>query len=124
MPRQTMRPSTTKPSTGKTTAMLGKTSMIVCALTMVATAAAAERVECRVPADNWVECPPWEPNSRESLNHGSDQQLIISGRNSFAQLVFDVSTARGLRIDKTVLRVRRKADLAPLPHVGFSQSVH
>jgi len=53
--------------------MLDKTAMVVCALAVVA-GAAAERVECRVTADNWVEAPPWEPHSRKSTNHGSDQQ--------------------------------------------------
>ena len=54
------------------------------------------------------EAPPWEPHSRESLNHGSDQQLIINGRNGFALLALDVSPARGLRVEKAVLRVRRE----------------
>jgi hypothetical protein len=100
--------------------MLNQTAMVVCALAVVAGAAAAERVECRVTADNWVEAPPWEPHSRESLNHGSDQQLIISGRNSFALLAFDVSPARGLRVEKAVLRVRRKPDPVPLTVAGVS----
>src|SRR5262249_27496331 len=98
--------------------MLNRTSVIVCAL--AATAAAAERVECRVTADNWVDSPPWEPHSRESVNHGADQQLFISGRNSFALLAFDVAPARGLRVEKAVLRVRRKPDPVPLSMLGIS----
>jgi hypothetical protein len=93
---------------------------LVCALAVTAGAAAAERVECRVTDDNWMEAPPREPHSRESLNHGSDQQLIISGQNSFALLAFDVSPARGLRVGKAVLRVRRKPDPVPLTVVGVS----
>jgi hypothetical protein len=71
-------------------------------------------------ADNWVEVPPWEPHSRGSLNHGSDQQVIINGRNSFALFAFDVSPARGLRVEKAVLRVRRKPDPVPLTMTGLS----
>src|SRR5215813_4476824 len=100
-------------------AMVGKASMVVGAFAVTA-ALAAERVECRVTADNWVESPPWEPHARESLNHGSDQQLIISGRNSFALLAFDVSAAQGLRVEKAVLRLRRKPDPVPLTVVGVS----
>jgi hypothetical protein len=94
--------------------------MIVCAFAVAESAVAAERVECRVTADNWVEAPPWEPHSRESLNHGSDQQLIVNGRNSFALLAFDMSPASGLRIEKAILRVRRKPDPVPLTVVGIS----
>src|SRR4051794_24746709 len=108
-----MRPSTTRSSTGRTIAMWNRTAMILCAVMLAASAAAADRVECRVTADNWVDAPPWEPHSRESLNHGSDPQLIISGRNSFALLAFDLSPARGLRVQKAVLRVRRKPDAVP-----------
>src|SRR4051794_12141439 len=102
------------------TGMFCKASLIVWAFTAVATAAAAERLECRAAADNWVESPPWEPHSRESLNHGTDQQLIISGRNSFTLLAFDMSPARGLRVEKALLRVRRKPDAVPLTLVGVS----
>src|SRR5258708_27333519 len=115
-----MRPLTTKRSTGRTTAMLSRTAMIVCALSVAGAAAAAERVECRVTADNWVEAPPWEPHSRELLNDGADQQLMINGRNSFALLAFDVSPARGLRVERAVLRVRRKPDAVPLTVAGVS----
>lgn len=82
--------------------------------------AAGERLECRAAADNWVQSPPWEPHSSESLNHGSDQRLIISGRNSFALLAFEMGPARGLRIEKAVLRVRREPDPIPLTVVGIS----
>jgi hypothetical protein len=92
----------------------------VCTLLLAAAAAAAARVECRAVADNWVEVPPWDPHSRESLNHGSDPQLVINGRNSFALFAFDMSSARGLRVDKAVLRVRRKPDPTPLTVVGLS----
>ena len=94
--------------------MFHKTARIVCALVLTSAAAAAERVECRAVADNWVDVPPWEPHSRESLNHGSDKQLVMYGRNSFALLAFDMSSARGLRVEKAVLRVRRKPDPTPL----------
>src|SRR5689334_1531272 len=100
--------------------MFTKTSLIFCAFTAFATAVTAERLECRVTADNWVESPPWEPHSRESANHGAEPQLIISGRNSFALLTFDMSPARGVRVDKALLRVRRKPDAVPLTMVGIS----
>src|SRR5579885_3481062 len=100
MPRPTMRPSTTRRSTGRITKMLSRKAVLLCALTLAGAAApAAERVECRAAADNWVESPPWEPHSSQSLNHGSDQRLIISGRNSFALLAFDMGPARGLRLE-------------------------
>src|SRR5690349_19262028 len=75
-----------------------------------AAAGAAERVKCRTTADNWVETPPWEPHARDSANHGSDDRLTMSGRNSFVLLAFDMTPARGLRIEKAVLRVHRKPD--------------
>jgi hypothetical protein len=82
--------------------------------------AATERVECRTTADNWVEAPPWGNNSRESTNHGGDEHLIINGRNSFAMLAFDMSPARGLAVEKAVLRVHRKPDAVPLTMIGIS----
>ena len=100
--------------------MFHKTARIACTLALAAAAGAAERVECRTVGDNWVEVPPWEPHSRESLNHGSDPQLVINGRNSFALFAFDISSARGLRVERAVLRVRRKPDPTPLTMVGLS----
>src|SRR5215467_10561468 len=100
--------------------MFAKISLILCAFTVFAVDAMAERLEFRVTADTWVESPPWEPHSRDSPNHGAEPQLIISGRNSFALLMFDTSAARGLRIEKALLRVRRKSDAVPLTMVGIS----
>src|ERR1044072_1505531 len=82
--------------------------------------AAAERVECRVTADNWVDAPPFQARRRESANHGSDKSLVLYGRNSFTLLAFDMSPAVGMRIEKAVLRVRREANPVPLTVVGIS----
>jgi hypothetical protein len=101
--------------------MINTTTVLLCGLTLAgAGASASERVQCPATADNWVESPPWDPHARESRNHGSDPQLTISGRNSFALLAFDLSAARGLRIEKATLRVRRKPDPVPLTVVGIS----
>jgi len=81
---------------------------------------AAERVTCPVTADNWVESPPWEPHAREGRNHGSDAELTVNSRNSFAMLAFDMTAARGLRIQTAVLRVWRKPDPTPLTMAGIS----
>jgi hypothetical protein len=87
------------------------TAMLLCALSLTGvTARATERVQCSATADNWVETPPWEPHARESRNYGSDGDLIVNSRNSFALLAFDMSPARGLRIEKAALRVHRKPD--------------
>ncbi len=98
--------------------MFNKTAILL--LTLAWAASAAERVECPTTADNWVEAPPWEPHSRESLNHGSDQRLIVNSRNSFALLAFDMSRAKGLRIEKAVLRVHRQPDPVALTMIGIS----
>ena len=101
--------------------MFHGTAMLLCCLPLaVAGAQAIERVPCPATADNWVESPPWELHSRESLNHGSDQDLIVNSRNSFALLAFDMSPARGLRVGRAVLRVHRKPDPIPLTMVGIS----
>lgn len=81
---------------------------------------AAERISCPVTADNWVESTPWRSPGRESVNHGAEEQLVINGRNSFALLAFDMSSARGMRIEKATLRVHRSADAVPLTVVGIS----
>lgn len=101
--------------------MLRRTAVLLCILSMtMACVWAEERVQCAATADNWVETPPWEPHSRESRNYGSDQSLIINGRNSFALLAFDMSATQGLRIEKAVLRLYRKPDPTPLTMVGIS----
>jgi hypothetical protein len=101
--------------------MAKKTAMLVCALSLtVAAVRAQERVQCAASADNWVEAPPWEPHARESRNYGSDRELMVNGRNSFALLAFDMSPAKGMRIGKAVLRVHRKPDPTPLTMVGIS----
>lgn len=93
----------------------------LCALALAgAGASVAEQVKCSVTADAWVETPPWEPRGRESRNHGADAEIIVSGRNSFALLHFDMSAAKGLIIEKATLRVHRKPDPAPLTMVGIS----
>jgi hypothetical protein len=101
--------------------MFHKTTVLMCALALAGTSApASERVQCPATADNWVESPPWDPHARESRNHGSDQQLIVNSRNSFALLAFDLSAAKGLRIEKATLRMRRNPDPVPLTMVGIS----
>src|ERR1039458_2885901 len=85
--------------------MAKKTAMLLYAMSLtVVVVRAQERVQCPALADNWVESPPWEPHARESRNYGSDRDLIVNGRNSFALLAFDMSSARGLRIAKAALR--------------------
>lgn len=93
--------------------------VFLCALLAVG-ASAAERVQCPVTADNWVESTPWRSPGRELVNHGSDRQLIINSRNSFALLAFDMAAAKGMRIGKATLRVRRSPDPVPLTMVGIS----
>src|ERR1035437_876235 len=101
--------------------MAKKTAMLVCAMSLtVAVVRAQERVQCSASADNWVESPPWEPHARESRNYGSDRDLTVNGRNSFALLAFDMSPAKGLRIEKAALRVHRRPDPVPLTMVGIS----
>ena len=100
--------------------MFNKTAVLCCTLALAALAPAAERATCPVTADNWVESPPWNPHARESQNHGSDEQLMVYGRNSFALLAFDMAPARGLRVEKATLRVRRKPDPVPLTVLGIS----
>ena len=101
--------------------MARRTARLVCALFLsVVGVRAQERVPCLASADNWVETPPWEPHARESRNYGSDRDLIVNGRNSFALLAFDLSPARGLRIEKAALRIHRKPDPVPLTIVGIS----
>ena len=80
----------------------------------------AERVECRVTADNWVDAPQFQARHRESANHGSDRRLILYGRNSFTLLAFDMSPAAGMRIEKAILRVHREVNPVPLTVVGIS----
>jgi hypothetical protein len=94
--------------------------MLVLLSALCLAVSAVERVQCPATADNWVEAPPWEPHARESRNHGSDQDLIVNGRNSFALLAFDVSRTKGLRIEKAILRVHRRPDPTPLTIVGIS----
>ncbi len=101
--------------------MVKKTAMLVYAMSLtVLVVQAQERVQCSASADSWVESPPWEPHARESRNYGSDRDLILNGRNSFALLAFDMSPAKGLRIEKAVLRVHRRPDPIPLTMVGIS----
>jgi hypothetical protein len=97
-----------------------KLSLLTLFLLLAPVSAAAERVQCPTTADNWVDAPAWDPHSRESLNHGFDERLIVNSRNSFALLAFDMTPARGLRIEKAALRVRRKPDPVPLTVVGIS----
>lgn len=85
-----------------------------------AAVAATERIQCPVTADNWVQTPPWVPHTRESLNHGADKDLLVSGRNSYALFSFDMSRAKGMRIEHATLRIHRKPDPVPLTVVGIS----
>jgi hypothetical protein len=101
--------------------MLQRIAMLLGALSLiVGSTLAEERVQCSTTEDTWVEAPPWEPHARESRNYGSDRELIVNGRNSFALLAFDMSPAKGLRIEKAILRVHRKPDRIPLTMVGIS----
>lgn len=100
--------------------MFNKTAILCCTLAFAALTPAAERVSCPVTADNWVESPPWNPHARESQNHGSDPQLVVNSRNSFALLAFDMAPAKGMRIEKATLRVRRKPDAVPFTMTGVS----
>src|SRR5262249_15464918 len=95
--------------------------VLACGLTLCSLGTvAAERVECPVTADNWVDAPPWEPHSRESANHGDEKRLVLYGRNTFSLLAFDMSRSKGMRVEKAVLRVRREAGPVPLTVVGVS----
>ncbi|HXB73502.1 MAG TPA: hypothetical protein VNY05_35015, partial [Candidatus Acidoferrales bacterium] len=98
-----------------------RTAMLLCALSLAGVGVqATERVQCPATADNWVETPPWEPHARESRNYGLDRHLIVNSRNSFALLAFDMAPARGLRIEKALLRVHREPDPIPLTMAGIS----
>src|SRR5438477_2449620 len=99
---------------------MGTMNFLTLILLLAPFSASAERVSCPTTADNWVDAPAWEPHSRESLNHGSDDRLIVNSRNSFALLAFDRTPARRLSIQKAILRVRRKPDPVPLTVVGIS----
>jgi hypothetical protein len=95
----------------------------MCLLTLAAASlVAAEQVKCPVVADTWLEPPSWGASAAadESRNHGSEQQLAVNGRNDFSLLAFDMTPARGMRIDKATLRIRRKPLPAPLTMVGLS----
>jgi len=79
--------------------MLGLIALILAAVSPLA---AAERVRCTVSADTWVEAPPFSRTAAPAAveNHGADTQLVINGRNAFALLQFDLSAARGMKIEK------------------------
>src|SRR5689334_21883793 len=100
--------------------MYSKSAALLCALALAGTGAQAERVECSVTADNWVQSPPWIPRPGQSANHGSDPQLTMTGRNSWVLLAFDMGPAKGLHIEKATLRLYRRADPVPLTVVGIS----
>ena len=93
--------------------MSNRTAILLCVVALAATGSpAAERVQCPTTADNWVESPPWNPRARDSRNHGTERELVVNGRNSFALLAFDMSAAKGLLIEKATLRIHRKSDAA------------
>jgi len=101
--------------------IIRRTAILWCAFAACGPVApAAERVRCPATADNWIEAPQWNPQPRQSRNHGSDESLIVNGRNSFAMLAFDMTPAKGMRIEKATLRVHRKPDPTPLTIVGLS----
>ncbi|MCX6622596.1 MAG: hypothetical protein NTY38_16305, partial [Acidobacteria bacterium] len=83
----------------------------------------AEQVACKTTADTWVDIPEFgkfQTAEAKKPGHGSDPKLIISGRQSFALLQFDLSAARGMTVSRAVLRVHREPDPVPLHTVGLS----
>jgi hypothetical protein len=84
----------------------------------------AERMECRAIADSWIATPPWGvPRSKAEAalrNHGRDVELHVRGREAFALLMFDVSAAKGIMVERATLRVHRREAPIPLHTVGLS----
>lgn len=94
------------------------------ALVFVTISSGAERIVCKAAADTWLEMPAFDlikpKASQLSVNHASDAELVIRGRESFALLQFDTSSVRGLLVKKATLRVHRRPDPVPLHTVGLS----
>ena len=84
--------------------------------------AQAERLTCAVNADTWVDAPPFSQTAKSPAadNHGADPQLLIYGRNSFALLQFDLSSVKGMKIEKATLRVYQAPGIVPLTMLGVS----
>jgi hypothetical protein len=78
----------------------------------------AGRVTAPCVADTWV-ASEGAGGERGAL-HGQDTTLVVSGLRSFALLQFDLAAARGLTVDKAVLRIHRRPDPVPLHTVGLS----
>jgi hypothetical protein len=98
-----------------------KSAAFLMALSVLTAAApAAERVTCPAIAATTVEPRPWTAQTAPSPSPGAQPDLVITGRDSLALLAFDTQAARGLRVEKATLRVRRKPDSTPLTVVGVS----
>jgi hypothetical protein len=83
-----------------------------------------EKLECKATADTWIGMHRWEsrsnPRAEALKHHGSEKELQIRGRISFALLRFDLSVARGLTVRKGSLRFYRSPDPAPPHTLGLS----
>jgi len=93
------------------------------ALWAVVGSARAEQVICNTVADTWVEIPEFglfRSAQARKPGHGADAQLIISGRQSFALLQFDLSRAKGMTVSRAVLRLHREPAPVPLHTIGLS----
>lgn len=100
-----------------------RTGLLLLAFCAAAGVAAAEQVVCKTSADTWFDVPEFgrfkSPEAAKP-GHGSDAQLVIRGRASFAALAFDLSPARGMTVSRATLRVQREPDPVPLHTVGLS----
>jgi hypothetical protein len=79
-------------------------------------------VSLRAIADTWIAVPEFDKfrSPEAGPGHGTDQRLIIKGREALALLQFDFSVIRGMTVSRAVLRVHREPDPAPLHTVGLS----
>jgi hypothetical protein len=81
-------------------------------------AAAAERIELRATADTTVTFA--DLSSRPEPPRGSEKELVLQGRLSFALLQFDTAALKGLTVTRAVLRVHAAPSPIPLHTVGIS----
>lgn len=92
-------------------------------LMAAATSAAGEQVICKTNADTWVDIPEFDlfrSAAARKPGHGTDPHLTISGRESFALLQFDFSSAKGMTVARATLRIHREPAADPLHTVGLS----
>ena len=88
------------------------------ALLIASSALTAERLELPAIADTTVTFA--DLASKPEPPRGSDRDLVLQGRLSFALLQFDTAKLKGLTVTKAVLRVNAAPSAVPLHTVGIS----